>query len=283
MVERGFLYKNHSCYADSVLMCLFHTRNGINFISTLLENKHMARVYGRLQLKKTIGKFRKNIGFTENTNMEDATEFLIFLIDKLKLENILEHRETVASNENLMEIDFTSEYLIGNSNRKKVSSVITYSETTKVSPLKIVDIQDSNKGNGIIDTTVVSTISLDENNLYKIQGNLFSVITTTLTVIKANFLFFSINRLSLTNFNKRVVNFPSVLTTKQGDKLNLNSIIVFSHRHYSCYLRINITDWVYYNDMEKDIIPLDNFWDSFERLNIPNPLTHGILFFYFAS
>lgn len=76
---------------------------------------------------------------------------------------------------------------------------------------------------------------------------------------------------------------PTETITKDNNTLHLNSIVMYTHRHYTCYFRCN-NHWLYYNDMKNPSITYVGDYqylltDKKENSNY-NIQTHGVLYFY---
>ena len=79
----------------------------------------------------------------------------------------------------------------------------------------------------------------------------------------------------------RVVASPS-LTTPNGDRFFLGSIVVYDNGHYISYIR-DIYDWYIYDDLSPQVRQRLSYDDMMSGKSGPDPSTRGVLYFYFSD
>jgi hypothetical protein len=107
----------------------------------------------------------------------------------------------------------------------------------------------------------------------------FNELPTTYPVIDyPDFLVYTFDR----NRHRNHSFTPTETVTNKGVILHLNSVVMYTNRHYVCYFRCN-RHWLYYNDMKN---PSITYVGDYEYLledtksSKYNIKTHGVLYFY---
>jgi len=282
----------NSCYQDVVLVSLFATKN--TFIHNqffmrsdrpkiqFCESKEDLRairnelfsIYNSIRkkserkdtcssLRNLLGKCRRHKQHEFHLGgMEDAEEFVVFLFELFGIEGVVKERITYAANkgETPVPTSFISE------------------SSSPVILVPFTDLRENIRLDNFLEKKDVS--NLDSKNLFKYDGQLYNTRIQISSVVKAEYLIFSIQRLFSAGI-QTVRNFHKVVPEAQiriGQKvLSLTSIVVHKGHHYTAYIKVNSL-WYYYDDLRSNLKLIGSMESMLS--SSPEPTVYGTLFFY---
>lgn len=244
----------NSCALDSILVALFSFTP--NIISTILNTNYkdvkiveLQRALRNLENVPDITNLRialkswPHVEKYSTPGIKDAGEFLIYLLAIFpEINTSVKVFQTVVEN------------------------IVTCSRVDKTSsPIQYISINNINQ----YDTTssfISSTTQVDRNQI------------TIERLIQADIVIFYLDRLdSISNtFNKKKIIIQKSLTTLNGDRFYLGSVVAYSDNHYVTYIRMN-DGWYFYDDSKPGKIKIRDISDT------TFPTTNGVLFFYFPD
>ena len=282
---KGLSWVGNSCYMDSVLFALFAIPNNINinFLTKYDTNSKNSRIqmeifnimkymrtpnnseYNCSNIRKIIKeehKIRYDEKFYTN-RMQDAGEFLLFLVDKLENTNLLYRCKGMYG--------FNTRNNLEAINIQKTYDAIVWNITS--SNLQHLDI---NKVYNIRTLLTIKNEDLDIQN-WKYRNKL-----DISKVIDSPYIIFNVMRKKLVDNGEIYLN-HKIIPTKtllldSGRKLYLHAIVVLVSNHYITYFRCN--GWYVYNDMTggRKISYIGSYTDML--LQNTSPVTNGLLYFY---
>jgi hypothetical protein len=276
----GLTNINNSCYMDSILVALFSCPNKIIYKNIL--KKDLNAISGSKKQWITAGsdeytdfKNRKQIqdeliritnsfrGFEGVKNctrlrkylsnckgsqefhrggMQDAGEFLLYLLNIFEVEIMSKHRVTYVTNS----LAFPPKAVIK-----------TFEEIQKCTP--VINISNFKLKPNI---NVCDFLQESEDALFNVEdfykdektGHRYRRRIENVKVISSSYIVFNIQRLGYDDMNREryldvPIKFPEIIL----DKLFLLSIVVHRNSHYTCYVKIN-EEWYYYDDMEDPLV-----------------------------
>lgn len=272
----GLNYNNNSCYIDSVLMPLLSVKS--DFVKTnILEKKIEKKLnekYTEIQKELYFLSFYLQKGYQNlssknlrllllekfvGCNMEDAGEFLLYIFDIFKVEDVIRRKRTyvIDNDENII--------LISDVKHNSSPIISIHSSFLKKERVHLSDVIKN-----------FEETFLDKNNLYFYRGNYYSHLISYEFFVKAKYLVFYANRLYVENGREKR-SYTEIIPSEEikigNDILKIFAIVMHENSHYFCYLKIN-GEWYYYNDNpggQKYVL---------KKVNSLNFFRNGILFFY---
>lgn len=246
----------NTCAIDSVLVALFsyftdvgsaYEQDGQRKIAEWVANIHKHEtISGLLPL---LGKFPSEEKFHIAGNPKDAVEFLLYFLK------------------------IFSDYICSTKVFKTINNnVVTYARIDrKSSPVQYVPVNAIVGREGVcLQEFIVNRSTTD------VSGKVI-----TEEIVQCDLLIFAIGRMVAANrlVTTRILPTPS-MTTPNGDRFFLGSIVVSADGHYVTYIRDRMT-WYLYDDLCADTINVGQFveMDTWS----PSPITHGVLYFYFPD
>ena len=254
----GMENSNNSCYMDSVLQCLFATENKIISKYILKRNEKekdilvkelneinisingLGHIRNCNNLRLILSEFKGPQEFHSN-RMQDAGEFLMYLLSIFDLNTTIKEKETFVKD---------NSYISVSHNKYKSGPIVNVTN-----PPDNYNIESS--------LDFLEYTELDSKNLYKFKNRLYSNIIHKYKVTSASYIIFNINRLtSSSERNYSSVIFPPTIEINNR-VLSLHAIILHKSSHYTCIFK-NRGKWYFYDDM-KNISRLDGIPDSCQK------------------
>lgn len=282
---KGLSWTGNSCYMDSVLFALFAIPNDINtnFLANYDQNTRNSRIqaeiinimkyittpnnsdYNCSNIRKII-RDEYHVKYDERfyTNkMQDAGEFLLFLVDKLENTNLLFKRDAVYGFNKKNNVEPISI-------QKKYDSIVW-----NVTPYNLQHL-DINK---VYNIRTLMTLESEDLNIHNWK---YTNKLDVSEIIDSPYIIFNVMRKKMEN-NREIYLKHKIIPTKtlminNDRKLYLHSIVVLVSNHYITYFRCN--DWYVYNDMSsgRKISYVGSYADML--LQNTSPIKNGLLYFY---
>jgi len=292
----GLEYTGNSCYQDSVMMALFAIPNKI-ISKTILNPSRNLTCQKIPEIREELNNIAKSlrgkreittcsnlrnllrdcptkISNFSGTDTQDAGEFLRYLFELFQVDIMKISRTTYATND----IAFHPETVI------KVSEIISLVPPIVLVQLPIkAPIQLESFLNQKEDSY------LTRENLYKYKDTngkieFFRRRIEINKVLQTKYMVFDVHRNFYDEkFDKTKRDFSEIIppdTINVGKSLmSLNSIVVHTNNHYTCYL-LKGKVWYYYDDIPNTITEIGTLDEMLSQETFPNPKTHGTLYFY---
>lgn len=258
---QGLIHANNSCYMDSVLVSLF-----------FFDNKGIERsISGKDRLSRKLTHIRDFIRGTEQGNisekdveslrkiinhpqfsgngMQDAGEFLGFLLDKLGMTiKVEEHKVS---------------YMRGKACEDTTS-------IKQVSPLFLIESDQLLTKKAVVLSSVHTSLITLENPVINDRKIRYDSFRTTTNILSGDCVIFYTPRNMGFGRSYTNVNYPEEIMLKYGKNLYLQAVVVHSGRHYTAYLKDG-GSLFFYDDLT-GVTPLREFPD---HLGV-----EGVLYFY---
>jgi len=293
----GLSYKNNSCYMDSTIFAMFVFPNELinhYFLESKEKDDCTRQLQTELRLITAFMRFNEDkddeINCTSmrkilkkcndtpqpfyETGTQDAGEFLLYLFDKFKFTIATRHELTYGST-NGIDYEFLNKTELKTDPVIQIVStdLIKMSSSTEYSLCHFIKQDD--------------TAELDKDNLFrKIYSH-----RKQITFLVSPYVVFRVQRLGYKN--KKQTFFETKLIPAQvlfmPSKDNMYSTLCLSaivlHNgllkgpaHYTCVIKKGDL-WYYYNDVSDERIEFIGTYKDMLQIK-PNPITHGILYFY---
>jgi hypothetical protein len=284
---KGLEWVGNSCYLDSVLFALFAVPNKIT--PRFLEDHENSPL--QEELLKMIEYMRNGTGVSKNCsdfrvklqeenagnvvpfatgNMQDAGEFLLYLVDQNRLKNV---GDMLTCSENIYGSNDDGLTWVLETNRIFSSSIVWNIESS------ILESMNINSDNHIRDLTT-------KTDIYEIDLWKYGVRKDENKIIDSDYIIFNIIRKKKINDTK--VKFlthkiipDETIVLENGKQLSLNSIVVYKNAHYQAYIKCG-GKWYRYNDTSDIKVTLIGSYKNMLRSE-PSPYTQGTLYFYIAE